>query len=202
MQRDISQIANESFDLIVVGGGITGAFAAWDAALRGLKVALIERGDWGHATSAASSKVIHGGIRDLDQIMGIENLQTFYRDNDPTPIRDATLIGMNVPCRIGNATCLPGDIVLGTVSGVLFIPPHLAEECVIHSERTRLREIFGLQRLRERTYTSAEMDTQWTSDIEADFAEWRKANTPTQFEHLVWEGDASEQSEHDEPTLL
>ena len=81
-------------------------------------------------------------------------------------------------------------------------PPHLAEECVVHSERTRLREIFGLQRLRERTYTSAQMDTQWTSEIEADFAEWRKENTPTEFEHLVWEQDTSEQSEDGEPTLL
>lgn len=51
----------------MIGGGITGAFAAWDAALRGLSVALIERSDFGGATSAASSKVIHGGIRHLQK---------------------------------------------------------------------------------------------------------------------------------------
>ena len=51
----------------MIGGGITGAFAAWDAALRGLSVALIERSDFGCATSAASSKVIHGGIRHLQK---------------------------------------------------------------------------------------------------------------------------------------
>jgi regulator of RNase E activity RraA len=154
------------------------------------------------ATRTKRGQIIHGGIRDLEQIMEIENLQTFYRDNDPTPIRDATLVGINVPCRMGNATCLPGDVVLGTVSGVLFIPPHLAEECVVHSERTRLREIFGLQRLRERIYTSAQMDTQWTSEIDADFAEWRKANTPDEFEHLEWEEDVSDQNGDGEPTLL
>ncbi len=67
MIRDLDLLAGASFDLIVVGGGITGAFAAWDAALRGLSVALIERADFGGATSAASSKILHGGIRYLQK---------------------------------------------------------------------------------------------------------------------------------------
>jgi glycerol-3-phosphate dehydrogenase len=53
------------FDLVVIGGGIFGACAAWDAAQRGLSVALIERSDFGAATSANSYKVVHGGIRYL-----------------------------------------------------------------------------------------------------------------------------------------
>ena len=155
------------------------------------------------ATRTKRGQVIYGGIRDLQQIMEIANLQTFYRGNDPTPIRDATLVGMNTPCRIGHATCMPGDVVLGTVSGVLFIPPHLAEECVVHSEKTRLREMFGLQRIRERIYTSAQMDTAWTPEIEADFAEWRKTNAPDEFKHLRWDEEATdEQTQKDEPTLL
>ena len=52
-------------DLLIVGGGIHGAFAAWDAALRGLDVALIERGDFGGGTSANSLKIVHGGLRYL-----------------------------------------------------------------------------------------------------------------------------------------
>jgi glycerol-3-phosphate dehydrogenase len=67
LRRDLDQLADRAFDLVIVGGGITGAFTAWDAALRGLDVALVERGDFGHATSAASSKVVHGGIRHLQQ---------------------------------------------------------------------------------------------------------------------------------------
>ena len=155
------------------------------------------------ATRTKRGQVIYGGIRDVQQVMEIANLQTFYRGNDPTPIRDVTLVGLNVPCRIGNATCMPGDVVLGTISGVLFIPPHLAEECVVHSERTRLREIFGLQRIRERVYTSAQMDTKWTPEIEADFAEWRRTNTPDEFKHLKWDQETkTEQAQKDEPTLL
>lgn len=53
------------FDLLIVGGGVTGASIAWDAALRGLKVALVEKHDFSHATTAASSKLIHGGLRYL-----------------------------------------------------------------------------------------------------------------------------------------
>jgi glycerol-3-phosphate dehydrogenase len=55
------------FDLVVVGAGACGAFAAWDAALRGLRVALIDRGDFGGATSANSLKIVHGGLRYLQQ---------------------------------------------------------------------------------------------------------------------------------------
>ena len=65
MQRDLRALADTSFDLVVIGGGLFGAFAAWDAALRGLSVALIERGDVGGATSANSFKIVHGGIRYL-----------------------------------------------------------------------------------------------------------------------------------------
>jgi glycerol-3-phosphate dehydrogenase len=67
VRRDPLVLGRERFDLLVVGGGITGACVAWDAALRGLSVALVERGDFGHATSAASSKIIHGGLRYLQQ---------------------------------------------------------------------------------------------------------------------------------------
>jgi len=148
-------------------------------------------------------QVIYGGIRDVQQVMGIENLQTYYRGNDPTPIRDVTMIGMNIPCRIGLATCMPGDVVLGTPAGILFIPPHLAEECATHSERTRMREIFGLQRLREGRYSSAQMDTDWTPDIEADFHEWRKTNTPEDLKHLTWDDQTdTDKAQEDQETLL
>jgi glycerol-3-phosphate dehydrogenase len=66
MKRDFSSLADTKFDLLVCGGGIYGAWVAYDAALRGLKVALVEQGDWAGATSSASSKLIHGGLRYLE----------------------------------------------------------------------------------------------------------------------------------------
>lgn len=65
MQRDLTKMSATTYDLIVVGGGITGASTAWDAALRGLKVALLEKDDFAHATTSGSSKLVHGGLRYL-----------------------------------------------------------------------------------------------------------------------------------------
>jgi glycerol-3-phosphate dehydrogenase len=64
-ERDLARLAVRSFDLVIVGGGITGAGIARDAALRGLEVALVERRDFGSGTSSKSSKLVHGGLRYL-----------------------------------------------------------------------------------------------------------------------------------------
>lgn len=65
MKRFLENHKNETYDVIVVGGGISGAAVAYDAASRGLKVALLEKSDFGGATSSATSKMIHGGLRYL-----------------------------------------------------------------------------------------------------------------------------------------
>ncbi|MBN1480454.1 glycerol-3-phosphate dehydrogenase/oxidase [candidate division KSB1 bacterium] len=65
MKRDVEKLTQEEFDLLVVGGGIYGATVAWDAVLRGLKVALIEKRDFAAGTSSNSLKIIHGGLRYL-----------------------------------------------------------------------------------------------------------------------------------------
>ncbi|NEZ63874.1 glycerol-3-phosphate dehydrogenase/oxidase [Leptolyngbyaceae cyanobacterium CCMR0082] len=65
MQRNLQALSNQSFDLLVLGGGIQGACVAWEATLRGLSVALIDKSDFGAATSANSLKIIHGGLRYL-----------------------------------------------------------------------------------------------------------------------------------------
>jgi glycerol-3-phosphate dehydrogenase len=65
MERFIEHFNNEKFEIIVIGGGITGAAVAYAASSRGLKVALFEKKDFGGATSAATSKLIHGGLRYL-----------------------------------------------------------------------------------------------------------------------------------------
>ncbi len=66
-QKNLTRLQAESFDLVVIGGGITGAGVALDAVLRGLKVALIEKSDFAAGTSSKSSKLIHGGLRYLEQ---------------------------------------------------------------------------------------------------------------------------------------
>lgn len=74
MQRQLDQLTSKEFEILVIGGGIYGACVAWDASLRGLSVALVEKGDFGHATSANSLKTVHGGLR-------------YLKDGDPRLIR-------------------------------------------------------------------------------------------------------------------
>ena len=65
MKRELNTLANDEFDLLIIGGGIYGATLAWDAVLRGLKVAIVEKGDFASGTSSNSLKIIHGGLRYL-----------------------------------------------------------------------------------------------------------------------------------------
>lgn len=65
-QKAIERFEQETFDLLIIGGGITGVACARDAASRGLKVALVEKNDFASGTSSASSKLVHGGLRYLE----------------------------------------------------------------------------------------------------------------------------------------
>ncbi|WP_020575474.1 RraA family protein [Actinopolymorpha alba] len=128
------------------------------------------------ASRTGVGAVIDGGVRDYQGIVELKDVNFFFRDVDPTPIRNVTLAGINLPIRIGEATVLPGDIVLGTPSGLIFIPPHLAQAVAEESEDIRVRDVFGKLRLAEQTYTSAEIDTgTWAAHIEEDFQQWKKA---------------------------
>src|SRR5262249_58483308 len=66
MKRNVESLAGPVFDLVIIGGGITGAGVALDATLRGLRVALIDKGDFASGTSSISSKLVHGGLRYLE----------------------------------------------------------------------------------------------------------------------------------------
>jgi glycerol-3-phosphate dehydrogenase len=66
MRRDLQALAGGTFDVVILGGGITGAGVALDAVLRGLRVALIDKGDFASGTSSISSKLVHGGLRYLE----------------------------------------------------------------------------------------------------------------------------------------
>jgi glycerol-3-phosphate dehydrogenase len=96
MRRDLDKLAATEHDLIVVGAGVHGACAAWDAALRGLKVALVERDDFGGATSANSLKVLHGGFRYL-QSLDLARLRLSARET-ATLLRVAPHLTRPLPC--------------------------------------------------------------------------------------------------------
>src|SRR5438477_5752774 len=66
MKRDVDRFQDRTFDVVILGGGITGAGVALDVVLRGSRVALIDQGDFASGTSSVSSKLIHGGLRYLE----------------------------------------------------------------------------------------------------------------------------------------
>nr|MBC8230242.1 RraA family protein [bacterium] len=118
--------------------------------------------------------VVHdASVRDLDGIKAIPDFTSFVRGWHPTYASPTImLLGVNTPIRIGQATVMPGDVVLGKEDGVIFIPPHLAERVVKTSELIHLRDSFGKTRLKEGKYTSGQIDTRWTDEIEKDFSRW------------------------------
>jgi glycerol-3-phosphate dehydrogenase len=88
----LARLRDEEFDVLVVGGGITGAGVALDAAARGLRVALVDRHDFASGTSSKSSKLVHGGLRYLQQrefVLVYENLAERHRllENAPHLVR-------------------------------------------------------------------------------------------------------------------
>ncbi|MGH2560017.1 MAG: RraA family protein [Thermomicrobiales bacterium] len=122
---------------------------------------------------AKTGIVIDGGIRDYQRIDQMADFAVFCRGIDPTAIADVTLVGVNIPIRIGHATVLPGDVVLGTRSGVTFVPPHLAETVVTRSEDVRQRDVFGKSRLAAGRYQAGQIDVSiWEDAIETDYLAW------------------------------
>ena len=142
----------------------------------------------GNAIYARSGNgiVYDGAVRDIKGLKELENFTSFVRSYDPShhwskfapgEWLNSTMVGINTPIRIGHATVMPGDVVLGREGGVLFIPPQLAEEVADYSEITQLRDRFGHQRLREKKYTAGQIDVDaWAAPIESDFSGWLREN--------------------------
>jgi regulator of RNase E activity RraA len=133
----------------------------------------------GNAIFAKSGNgiVYDGALRDVEGLKDIDGFTAFYTSYDPSyhnPPGDLNtmIIGINQPTRIRTVTVMPGDIVLGKLGVVVFIPPHLAEKVVTTSEIVRLRDMFGHQRLREGKYTAGQIDARWSEEIEKDFSKW------------------------------
>jgi regulator of RNase E activity RraA len=125
--------------------------------------------------------VYDGALRDLEGLKEIGGFTSYYTSYDPSyhnpgggQNRDLTtmIVGINHPTRIRTVTVMPGDVVLGKMGVVVFIPPQLAERVVKTSEIVRLRDQFGHLRLREGKYTAGQIDARWTDEIERDFSKW------------------------------
>jgi 4-hydroxy-4-methyl-2-oxoglutarate aldolase len=100
--------------------------------------------------------VVDGSIRDLDGISEID-MPAYFRDVDPTPIDNVMLTGINVPIRIGGATVMPGDLVVGDREGVYFIPPQFVKEVLDRADEIRIHDEWTKKKFAEGKYKSSEI---------------------------------------------
>ena len=117
--------------------------------------------------------IIDGSIRDDHRVRQLD-LNVFCKGLHPTAIGEVTMVDINGPVRIGAATAMTGDVVLGTPTGVIFIPPQYAQEVVEKSENTWMRDYWGKKSIRDGKYTPGEVDRGWTDEMTAEFEAWRK----------------------------
>ena len=116
--------------------------------------------------SNTGGAVVWGGIRDLEQIEGIEGLQVYYRGVDPTPIKDFVMTSFNSMTKIGGAVCLPGDVVFGYGGGVIFIPSHMVKEVIEFAKKMHVKDIFGFEMIKQGVYTTADIDIDvWPTEM-------------------------------------
>jgi len=145
------------------------------------------------ANKTGQGAITFGGMRDLEQVVGIKNAQFYYRDNDPTPFMDSMIVGINVPVKIGAAVAMPGDVVLGTISGVIFIPPHLAEICAIDAEKSHVRDIWGFEMIKLGKYTAAQVDSAWELEMWESFASWLGGSKEAEpYQHLNFDKEVAD----------
>ena len=116
--------------------------------------------------------VVDGAVRDVTGISEIKGMHVFVRDFDPSVLRDTTLMGINVPIRIGHVTVLPGDVAVSDPEGITFIPPQLAQEVIDKAEMTHRVDEWGHQMLREGRYTPGQIDRKWTKPMIQEFNKW------------------------------
>lgn len=127
-------------------------------------------------SKSGNGVVFNGAARDLQEITNIEGFNAFVRDFHPSFTEEMILTGLNTPIRIGDAIVLPGDLVIATIEGVLFVPAHLAEQVVSTAEFVIRKDKFGFEMVRSGRYSTGEIDSQWTDEIKAAFLKWLQKN--------------------------
>lgn len=107
-------------------------------------------------TTKGAGMVIDGAVRDLEGIAAMD-MPAYFRRADPSAIGSVTVAGWNVPVRIGNATVMPGDLVVGDREGVYFVPPELVETMLDRADETHIHDEWTRMKFDEGTYKSSEI---------------------------------------------
>ena len=123
-------------------------------------------------SKSGTGVVFDGAARDLQELRSIQGFNAFVRDFHPSFTEEMVLMGLNTPIRIGSSIVLPGDLVIATIEGVLFVPAHMAEQVVSTAEFVIRKDKFGFEMVRSGKYSTGEIDSQWNDALKAEFLKW------------------------------
>jgi 4-hydroxy-4-methyl-2-oxoglutarate aldolase len=106
-------------------------------------------------------------------------MPAYYRGTDPNALSNVMLTGINIPIRIGNATEMPGDVVLGDEEGLLFIPPHLVKAALDATASTQARDEWIKMMMEKRQYKSSDLyGTPRDPELRKQLEEYIKSHPP------------------------
>jgi regulator of RNase E activity RraA len=119
--------------------------------------------------------VVDGNIRDLQGIFDLPT-QVYYKQAHPSLVTEVSVVGINIPVKIGEAIVMPGDVVLGDREGVLFIPPHMVKEIVDQADETHIRDEWTIRKFLTGKYTASELygGPPLSPELQKEYDEYRK----------------------------
>jgi regulator of RNase E activity RraA len=118
--------------------------------------------------------VVDGTVRDLEGLADLPT-QVYYREGHPAAVEGVLIVGINIPVRIGDAIVMPGDIVLGDRTGVIFIPPQLVREVVDKAELTHIHDEWTKEKFLTGKYKASELyPTPQSPELKKEYEEYVK----------------------------
>jgi regulator of RNase E activity RraA len=131
-------------------------------------------------TKTGNGALIRGTLRDLPGNMEIDpEWNVMVRDFRPQANSSNLVVGVNCPIQIGYVTVMPGDVVLASREGVVFIPPQHALRVVETSERTRMQDVWAHMGVKEGKFTAQQADGAYTPEMNEQFTQWLIDNAET-----------------------
>ena len=130
----------------------------------------------GIRSRGAAGVVIDGGLRDLSEFLPWKDFPVYYTGAHASAMADQVGVEWNVPVRIKSVTVLPGDVVVGDVSGVLFFPPQLADAVIEAAEETVYVEDFKREMIQGTKYRARDIYPVLSPELEKVFEEWKKTH--------------------------
>ena len=130
----------------------------------------------GIKSRGAAGVVIDGGLRDLSEFLPWKDFPVYYTGAHASAMADQVGVEWNAPVRIKNVTVLPGDVVIGDESGVLFFPAHITDDVIKAAEDTVYIETFKREMIQGTKYRARDIYPTLSPELEKVFEEWKKTH--------------------------